>query len=162
MNTSKSLCLQNMFMCWERTLASLYAELAFKELSGLPYTVVGRNRQLQSRYYGRQSMQAKEIKVCIFLLVGLFQKICIFLSVMIFCPPPFRRKAEGHSFWLSVLPSVLPSPYRSMYLVCATPPTVLFRFFWNFTDVFIMLWKCACGLDIILRLIFDTFFAIWT
>ena len=50
-----------------------------------------------------------------------------------FCPPPFRRKAEGHSFWLSVLPavlpSVLPSPYRSKYLVCATPPTVLFRFF---------------------------------
>ena len=45
------------------------------------------------------------------------------------CPPPFRRKAEGHSFWLSILPSVLPSPYRSMYLMCATPPTVLFRLF---------------------------------
>ena len=31
-----------------------------------------------------------------------------------FCPPPFRRKAEGHSFRHSVLPSfrpsVLPSP----------------------------------------------------
>ena len=26
-----------------------------------------------------------------------------------YCPPPFRRKAEGHSFWLSVLPSVRPS-----------------------------------------------------
>ena len=25
--------------------------------------------------------------------------------------------------------SVLPSPYSSMYLMCATPPTVLFRFF---------------------------------
>ena len=61
-----------------------------------------------------------------------------------FCPPPFRRKAEGHSFWLSVIPSVLPSfrpsaPYRSMYLVQATPPTVLFRFFLNFTDVLTML-----------------------
>ena len=29
----------------------------------------------------------------------------------------------------SFRPSVLPSPYRSMYLVCATPPTVLFRLF---------------------------------
>ena len=36
-----------------------------------------------------------------------------------YCPPPFRRKAEGHSFWLSVLPSVLPSPYRSVCTLCA-------------------------------------------
>ena len=42
----------------------------------------------------------------------------------------------------------------------ATPPTVLFRLFCNFTDVLIMLWKCACDLDIILGLIFETFFAI--
>ena len=50
-----------------------------------------------------------------------------------FCPPPFRRKPEGHVFWLSVIPSVRPSvrpsvlssPYRSMYLVQATPPIVL-------------------------------------
>ena len=40
------------------------------------------------------------------------------------------------------------------YLVCATPPTVLCRFFWNFTDVFVMIWRYACGLDIILRLFF--------
>ena len=26
-------------------------------------------------------------------------------SVLAFCPPPFRRKAEGHSFRHSVLPS---------------------------------------------------------
>ena len=42
------------------------------------------------------------------------------------------------------------------YLVQATPPTVLFRFFCNFADVLIML----CDLDIILGLMFDTFFAI--
>ena len=51
-----------------------------------------------------------------------------------FCPPPFRRKEEGHCFRLFVLPS----PYSTMYLVCATPPTVLCRFFQNFTDVFVM------------------------
>ena len=152
---------------------------------------------------------------------------------ILYCPPPFRRKAEGHSFWLSVIPSVrlfvrpsvcpsvLPSPYRvctlcaqlllqfysdsfetlqmflpsfeniacgfgynpqinsshffrnlnlvifrafwqwkrmdSGYLVCATPPTVSFRFFWNFTDVFTRLWRYARGLDMLLRLIFITF-----
>ena len=56
-----------------------------------------------------------------FLCLWIYLKLC----TNHFCPPPFRRKAEGHSFW----PSVLPSPYRSMYLVCATPPTALFRFF---------------------------------
>ena len=39
----------------------------------------------------------------------------------------------------------------------ATPPTVLFRFFFNFTDVLIMLLRYACDLDIIFRFIFDTF-----
>ena len=46
------------------------------------------------------------------------------------------------------------------YLVQATPPTVLFRFFCYFTDVFIMPRRYACDLDITLGLIFDTFFAI--
>ena len=45
----------------------------------------------------------------------------------------------------------------SGYLVCATPPIVSFRFFWNFTDVFTRLWRYACGLDMLLRLIFITF-----
>ena len=34
-----------------------------------------------------------------------------------FCPPPFQRKAEGLSFWLSILPSVCPSVLTSLYLV---------------------------------------------
>ena len=37
------------------------------------------------------------------------------------------------------------------YLVCATPPTVLYRFFWNFTGVLVMVWRYACGLDLIFR-----------
>ena len=37
-----------------------------------------------------------------------------------FCPPPFRRKAEGHSFWLSVRPSVRPS-FRPSVLPSVLP-----------------------------------------
>ena len=48
------------------------------------------------------------------------------------------------------------------YLVGATPPTVLDRFFRNFTCVLVMVWRYACGLDIILRLFLLFFFASWT
>ena len=41
----------------------------------------------------------------------------------------------------------------SGYLVGATPPTVLYRFFWSCTGVSVMVWRYACGLDISLRLI---------
>ena len=37
------------------------------------------------------------------------------------------------------------------YLVGATSPTVLYRFFQNITGVQVMVWRYACGLDIILR-----------
>ena len=43
---------------------------------------------------------------------------------------------------------------------CYTWITVLDLFywsFWNFADVFIMVWGCACGLDIIVGLFFITF-----
>ena len=46
------------------------------------------------------------------------------------------------------------------YLVCATPLAVLCQSFWNFTGVFVMVWRCACTLFIILRLMFVTFFRI--
>ena len=49
----------------------------------------------------------------------------------------------------------------SWYLVCATPPTVLCQFLWNFTGVLIMVWRYACGLDIILTLFFYYFFHIF-
>ena len=45
----------------------------------------------------------------------------------------------------------------SGYLVCTTLPTVLFRFFSNFTDVLTMLLRYACGLDIICQFNFITF-----
>ena len=48
------------------------------------------------------------------------------------------------------------------YLVCATPPAVLCPSLPNFTGVFVMVWRCACGLDIILRLRFVTFSSFWT
>ena len=54
--------------------------------------------------------------------------------------------------------SILPSPYRSRYLVGATSATVLYRFFQNITGVLVKVWRYACGLDIILRLFFVTFF----
>ena len=45
-----------------------------------------------------------------------------------FCPPPFRRTAEGYCFWLSV---VRGEWFRifSRYLVPLTPPTVFVRSF---------------------------------
>ena len=43
------------------------------------------------------------------------------------------------------------------YLVGPTP-TVLYRFFQSLTGVWFMVWKYACGLDIILRLFFVTNF----
>ena len=42
----------------------------------------------------------------------------------------------------------------SGYLVCATPPAVLCQSFSNVTDVFVMIWQYACGLDIIIRSFF--------
>ena len=41
--------------------------------------------------------------------------------------------------------------------VSATPHTILYQSLWNFAYVFAMVWRCACGLDIILELIFATF-----
>ena len=47
-------------------------------------------------------------------------------------------------------------------LVSATPLTVLYQLFWNFACVFLMVWGCACGLDIVVGSIFVTFLALWT
>ena len=45
--------------------------------------------------------------------------------ICFFVPRLFEEKRRDKN-WLSVLPSVRPSPYSSMYFVCATPTTVLF------------------------------------
>ena len=44
------------------------------------------------------------------------------------------------------------------YRVGATPLTVFHWLFWNFSDVFCMEWRCACGLDIILWVCFLSLF----
>ena len=45
-------------------------------------------------------------------------------------------------------------------LMNTTPLTVLYRLLWNFVCVFFMVWGCACGLDVIVRLLFSFFFHI--
>ena len=60
------------------------------------------------------------------------------------CPPPFQRKVREHSIRLSVVLGAWFQVY-SRYLVSANPPTVFNQSFWNFTGVFIMVWRCACA-----------------
>ena len=62
-----------------------------------------------------------------------------------------------HFFHFVNLEFYLPQCIDSGYLVSATPHTVLYRSFLNFAHVFSMVWRCACGLDVILALIFVTF-----
>ena len=45
-----------------------------------------------------------------------------------YCPPPFRRKAEGHSFQHSVLPSVFPS-FRPPNIVGTLCAQLLLQFY---------------------------------
>ena len=45
-----------------------------------------------------------------------------------YCPPPFRRKAEGHCFWFSVGRGAWFRIF-SRYFVPLTPPTVFVRSF---------------------------------
>ena len=44
--------------------------------------------------------------ICVPTLPQIFRPVT--RNTLIFCPPPFRRKAEGHSFRPSVLPSFRP------------------------------------------------------
>ena len=82
-------------------------------------------------------------------------------NVLSFCPPPFRKKAEGHCFWLSVARGAWFRIF-SRYLVPLTRPTVFVRSFWNFTGALRMVWRYACGFFRILKLFFITFFTFWT
>ena len=56
-------------------------------------------------------------------------------EVIFYCPPPFRRKVEGHCFWFSVGRGAWPVArgawFRvfSRYFVPLTPPTVSVRSF---------------------------------
>ena len=61
-------------------------------------------------------------------------------------------------FW----PQILWKSRDSGYLVSATPHTILYLSLWNFAHVFAMVWRCARDLDVILELIFVTFYTLWT
>ena len=84
-----------------------------------------------------------------------------------YCPPPFRRKVEGHCFWFSVGRGAWcvarGAWFRvfNRYFVPLTPPTVSVRSFWNFTDVLRMVWRYACGFFQNPEIIFYHFFYIF-
>ena len=94
------------------------------------------------------------LKLCTCFLHGL--KMCMWFE---YNPcVDFSHFANFVIFW----PRILWKCIDSECLVSATPHTILYQSFWNFAHVFAMVWRCACGLDIILELIFVTFSTLWT
>ena len=67
-----------------------------------------------------------------------------------------------HFFHFKNLVIFWPQCLDSGYLVSAAPHTILYQSFWNFAHVFSIVSRCACGLDIILALLFVTFSTSWT
>ena len=74
----------------------------------------------------------------------------------LYCPPPFRRKVEGHSFRLSVLPSFHPSFLPSVR-PSAFRPSVPLKYYvpcvrnssYSFMAILLELYSCFChGLKI--------------
>ena len=97
------------------------------------------------------------LKLCTCFLHGL--KMCMWFGYnpcINFCC--FFHIVNFVIFW----PQILLKCIDSEYLVSATPHTILYWSFWNFAHVFSMVLRCECGLDIILELIFITFFTLWT
>ena len=97
------------------------------------------------------------LKLCTCFLHGL--KMCMWFG----CNPCIKFCHFFHFtnfviFW----PQILRKCRDSGYLVSATPHIILYWSFLNFAHVFPMVWRCACGLDIIFELIFITFFTLWT
>ena len=73
----------------------------------------------------------------------------------IFFSPSFRRKGNGCSISLSVIPRS-----GSRYLVDATP-IVVEGSTWNFPGIFEMVWQYACAFGIFLKLFFVTQVFFW-
>ena len=67
----------------------------------------------------------------------------------------FFRIFNVDIFWALILQKCI----GSRYLVPSTPPTVFGQSFWNFTEAFRMVWRCACGVSIILKVFLITFSA---
>ena len=90
--------------------------------------------------------------------------IILELNFVTFCRSCFSMGDLGVQ--VSVRLFVLPFVHLSVNIyhgcpVSATTLTVFYRSFWNFADVFFMVWGCACGLDIIIRLFFITFYTLF-
>ena len=70
-----------------------------------------------------------------------------------------RSSVHQHLPWVSCEPNIRPSVniYHGC-LLSTTPLTVFYQFFLNFADAFFMVWGCAWGLDMIVRLFFCHFF----
>ena len=73
----------------------------------------------------------------------------------------YRQTIFFHFFQLTIVVSFRHLKYNE-WVLCArntkfTPTTVLFRSFWNFAGVLYMVWRYACGMDIIVTLIFQLF-----
>ena len=97
------------------------------------------------------------LKLCTCFLHGL--KICMWFGYnpcINFCH--FFHFVNFVIFWSQILWKFIDSGY----FVSAALHTILYQSFWNFANVFSMVWRCACGLDIILELIFVTFSTLWT
>ena len=65
----------------------------------------------------------------------------------------FLAFERSHCWGLSTI-----KVHNSGYLVCATPPTFLYRSIWHFASPFVMVCKYAYGFGIIFDSIFITFF----
>ena len=66
----------------------------------------------------------------------------IFDDSFVFCPAPFRRKVEGHSFRHSVLPSVFPSFCLSVSLKYYVP--CVRNSSYSFMPIPSKLYRCFC------------------
>ena len=87
------------------------------------------------------------ISLKIFLFIYLFG-CCRLLSVA----PALAWETSACKFRSFVRPSI----HQNLHLI------VLYRSLWNFACVFSMVWKCACGLDIIVTSFVFTLSILWT
>ena len=85
------------------------------------------------------------------------------MTISNFCCTCFSMDDLGKQ--VSVHPFIHPSISSSLcqhlpWISCERNSS--YRSFWNFACVFFMVWRCACGLDLIVRLFFVTFSTLWT
>ena len=102
-----------------------------------------------------------EMKICMwfwYITLIIFSHFFCFVNISLFFVAPALACDLGVqvSIRLSVRPFVRPSTV-TMGVLWAQLLLVFYRSFWNFADVFFMVWGCAYGLDIIVRLFLSLF-----